>query len=692
MRRFSLSSLVIVLFSLLMVACSSKITSVLKKRGDSSRVHLSQVQKKKESLRTDGKKSSGIYTKQTQDVLDTGYTEYDNDDATGEKIMNVSLNEVHVIAKSRNIPERNGKITLDFRVSVPSDLINNKWQVRLTPVADKNGKQIHFDKILISGAQFLRQQQRGYNLYQDFINSIIPDSAYMARFFNEKGYQKALFSIEEGFYHAWLKDQLSHSRFVDWRNVRNRRNILFNGVMLKNRSVATPETWRNALPSHWLERKLSSFPGEWNNYLSPEYRYERKTLSQEDSIALSKKYFDYKRMVENERKKALLSEKYNEYVRFPKEPCRLDTIIQVGDRFDYYYSQPIDVDEDIRKIDVTLSGEVVAIDESTYTLPKSDTLTYFVSSMVQFLDRNTRFKRIILSRHASANVTAFINYKSGSSRFDPLIGNNKEELEKISAALHKLTFTGELVLDSVNMIATSSPEGSEQMNKQLSIQRATELKTYLLNNLPDAEEISLFQVRSIGEDWKKLERLIASDENIPSRKEILSTLSTVKNNDQKENMLRGYKDYPYIREKLYPQLRAVNFEFHLHRREMIKDTIHTTVVDTAYMDAVRMLENRQYKDALSVLQEYNDQNTAVCLMSLGYDAAALEIFSSLPKDENIYYLLAVLYVRQKRYSEAVSSFTEACRLDISKWYRGSLDPEISALINEYNLNFDLENE
>ena len=49
-----------------------------------------------------------------------------------------------------------------------------------------------------------------------------------------------------------------------------------------------------------------------------------------------------KRRRKNERKKALTQEKYNEYVRFPKEPCRLDTVIQNGDRFEYYYSQNIE--------------------------------------------------------------------------------------------------------------------------------------------------------------------------------------------------------------------------------------------------------------------------------------------------------------------------------------------------------------
>ena len=678
-------SILFVTLSILILGCSSPIVSVLEK--DGQRVRLSQIRREKENkskrLVMD---SSHVYSAETEKTLKGKYTAYEKEN--GENIMNLTLADVVVVAKSKNISERAGKICLDFKVEVPASLIDNKWQMQLTPFADKNGKKIQFDKILISGASFLRQQEKGYRMYQNFINSIIPDSAYMQRLFDSKGYQKALFGIEEQFYYAWQKELLSQQRFIDWRNIRNKRNLLFNGLMERNRASVNPSNWKAVLPSHWLERDLSSVPGYWNNFLSPEYSLEQKIITTADSIEISKRFFDYKRMQENERKKALMDDKYSEYVRFPKEPCRLDTIIQNGDKFEYYYSQNIEVDENIKKIDVMIDGEVIALDESRSRLPHSDTLTYYISSMVQFLDRSPRYKRIIQFRHATADMTALINYKVGTTRFDERIGKNKEEIERVFQTLHKLTFTGELVLDSVAMIATSSPEGPEQMNEQLSIQRAKELKAYMLNRSDDKEGIELFQTRAIGEDWKKLSDLIRNDENIMNRGEILAVIASVKNNDAKERALRNFKDYSYIRNELYPQLRAVNFKFHLHRREMVKDTIHTTVIDTVYMDAIQQLENRQYRAALSVLEEYRDQNTAVCFMSLGYDKPAIEILESLRSNENTLYLLAILYMREKRVEKAIAAFEKACKTDGSKWYRGQLDPEISKMITDYNLNFE----
>lgn len=689
MKRNKEKIFFLIILSLLVFSCGTPIVSVLERNGE--RVGLSQVQRKSTSKRVRNNNAvidtAQVYSAETVQKLKEGYSEYEKDEQ-GEDILSVSLADVQILAKSKNVAERAGKISIEFKVTVPSGLINNKWQVQLSPVAYKNGKKISFDKILLSGADFLKQQERGYTLYQNFINSIIPDSMYMRKLFNTKGYQKALFEMEESFYYAWLREQLSQTRFIDWHNVRNRRNLLFNGHMERNRASVNADSWKKNLPAYWLERDINNAPGNWSHYLSSEYSFEQRTITKEDSARIADRFYDNKRIMENERKKALVSDKYDEYVRFPRESCRLDTIIRVGDNFEYYYSQNIDADGNIRKIDVTIDGEIVALDESRYTLPQSDTLTFYISSMVQFLDRATRYKRIIVSRHATANQTAFINYKAGSSKFDEQIGNNKDEIDKVLETLHKLTFTGELVLDSVDMCATSSPEGSNLLNMQLSQQRAKELKSYLLKRTDDREAIQLFQANAIGEDWGKLTSLIRNDANISRRHEIVNTLSSIADNDKKELALRNFADYQYIRNELYPQLRAVNFRFHLHRREMVKDTIHTTVIDTVYMDAIKLLENRQYKSALPTLSEYNDHNTAVCLMSLGYDKQAIDILLSLPQNEDILYLLSILYVREKRFQDAIDSFRESCRLDSSKWYRGTLDPEINQLINDYNLNFE----
>ena len=55
--------------------------------------------------------------------------------------------------------------------------------------------------------------------------------------------------------------------------------------------------------------------------------------------------------------------------------------------------------------------------------------------------------------------------------------------------------------------------------------------------------------------------------------------------------------YQHLICELYPKLRTVRFEFHLHRKDMVRDTIHTTIIDSTYMAGVQALQNRDYKMA-----------------------------------------------------------------------------------------------
>lgn len=158
------------------------------------------------------------------------------------------------------------------------------------------------------------------------------------------------------------------------------------------------------------------------------------------------------------------------------------------------------------------------------------------------------------------------------------------------------------------------------------------------------------------------------------------------NPDEREAQLKKYKDdYAFISSYIYPDLRAVHFRFNLHRRDMIRDTVHTTVPDDYYRRGVDFLRQRRYRDALVILSDYNDFNTAVCLMSMGYDSRALEILSLTQDTPNRNYLLSILYIRLRREEEAVRYFLRACETDESKIWRGRLDPEISRLMTAYSL-------
>ncbi|MGZ2674586.1 hypothetical protein SD303_22370, partial [Bacteroides fragilis] len=94
--------------------------------------------------------------------------------------------------------------------------INNKWQVQLTPVAYKPSDTLYLDKIFLSGADFAKMQEKGYMRYRAFMNSIIPDSLYMQKLLDSKGYKKALAELEEEYFQAWKHEVIAKERWVDW--------------------------------------------------------------------------------------------------------------------------------------------------------------------------------------------------------------------------------------------------------------------------------------------------------------------------------------------------------------------------------------------------------------------------------------------------------------------------------------------
>jgi len=76
----------------------------------------------------------------------------------------------------------------------------------------------------------------------------------------------------------------------------------------------------------------------------------------------------------------------------------------------------------------------------------------------------------------------------------------------------------------------------------------------------------------------------------------------------------------------------VNFRYNLRRKGMVKDTIHTTELDTAYARGVELLRKRKYAKALYILNDYNDRNTVVAHLSLDHNERAMELLATMPKD------------------------------------------------------------
>lgn len=198
-----------------------------------------------------------------------------------------------------------------------------------------------------------------------------------------------------------------------------------------------------------------------------------------------------------------------------------------------------------------------------------------------------------------------------------------------------------------------------------------------------------FITRSVPENWELLDRLVRNEYRLTDeQKERYFSHEGIRDKDQREARMKGDDYYHFLVDSLYASLRVVDFEFHLARKGMVKDTVHTTELDTVYMKGVQAIRDHDYQAALAFLAPYHEYNTAVAYVALDRNASAFEILEPLPRTARVNYMLALVYARRGDDQNAVQHYLDACRQERSFVSRGNLDPEIAALIRKYDLNRD----
>ena len=585
-------------------------------------------------------------------------------DENGEMVATDVINAAVVEARFRNVAERHGKVDIEFQIRVPKEMQDEQWQLRFYPRMHILEDTLHLDQVVITGAKYRKAQLKGYQQYEKYLASIITDTT---RFINMR--------LLELFIQRNIPDLYA----------------------FKADSTDVADEHFNAI----LDTKVAgSFASEFGVTGRDAIEHYTNTIS--------------KRL--NARRWEQREKMYRKYVKAPivHEGLRLDTVITAanGD-FIYNYVQTITTRPKLRKVDVVLSGDIFEQDKRLYEIPETEPLTYYISSLSAFVDGTPRYKKQITSRRVQANTACYIDFEQGSSEILEDLSNNRFEMGRIKQNLASLIENKVFDLDSIIVTASCSPEGSVPFNTKLSQRRSESVSRYFeeyIRAYRDSlreenmvyvyfdgmaeEDIPgqtgndvVFISRNNPENWRMLDVLIAqSDSLTANQKREYIDICEIRNLDAREEMLSRKPYYRFLREVLYPRLRTVKFDFHLHRKGMVKDTIQTTVLDEEYMAGVQAIRDRDYETAIQILRPYKDYNAAVAFCAMDYNASALAILETLPETDQVHYMLAVIYSRQGRDRDAVEHYLKACKLTPSYWHRGNLDPEIAALIKRYNLN------
>lgn len=547
------------------------------------------------------------------------------DSETGEMVATDVINASKVVARFRNVAERAGYVTIGFDITVPSGMADSRWQLKIRPFMEIQNDTMALEPVYITGENYRAAQLRGYQRYRAFLASVITDTADLVK--------------------------------VRQLEVFLRRHF--------------PETYAMKTDSSYVSEPMA------RNLFG---------VTQQEAL---RHYTRHLLNMINERRKQRIDKVYGRYVKDPivREGIRLDTVLKSADGdFVYRYTHTFRSRPRLKKVYVSLEGSLYEKGEEILALPFPERLTFYISTLATFADDTPRYRLMILERRVFDNTKALIDFALGSSVVDICLGDNASELKRVQDCIDDVVCRQEFGLDSLVVVASCSPEGAYRLNKRLSEARSKAVMLYVRDYVPQQWKDSL-RTSCVPENWEQLRLLVASDTLLEKgeRTRILELSDNLADPDAAERTISSMKSYRYLREKLYPKLRSVRFDFYLHRKGMVKDTVHTTELDSVYMSGVEALRNLEYKKAVSILRPYGDFNSALAFMAADYNHSALDVLERLNEsDPRVCYLKAMVLSRLDQHQEAEKYYRLAVAMDPSLEYRANLDPEMFRIVNNSN--------
>lgn len=545
------------------------------------------------------------------------------DTETGEMVATDVINASRVTARFRHVAERAGYVSISFDVNVPSALSASEWQLKILPFMALQQDTVSLEALYITGERYRAEQLRGYQRYRAFLASIITDTTDF---------------IRVGQLEIFLERHY-------------------------------PETFA-------MKRDSSIIPAPQAENLFG--------VTQREALIHYTRHLKWKF---NERRKGRVGKMYERFVKDPivTEGIRLDTVLtSVDGDFIYRYVHTFRSRPGLKKVTVSLDGKLYAKGECIHEFPFPEELTFYISSLATLVDDRPKYRMFVLERNVYDNTKAFIDFRQGSSEIDTMLGDNGSELRRVMKCIDDVVARDDLELDSLVIVASCSPEGSFSLNRRLSAARSESVRKYMGEYVPDEWKDSL-KASVLPENWEQLEKLVANDTLMSeqARSRILEMIGGMGDPDRVERKMSAMPEYRYLREKIYPKLRSVRFDFHLHRTGMIKDTVHTTELDTVYMSGIDALKALDYKKAVSVLRPYDDYNAALAFMSADYNHSALDVLGRLDDaDPKVCYLKAMVLSRLGLHDEALKYFDLCLAYDPYMRHRANLDPEMHMLVKK----------
>ena len=233
------------------------------------------------------------------------------------------------------------------------------------------------------------------------------------------------------------------------------------------------------------------------------------------------------------------------------------------------------------------------------------------------------------------------------------------------------------------MYVSSSPEGPERLNKNLTTNRFNTAKAYFMKDLglantPMAKDTKFIVSNTVSENWEGLYMLL-NDSNLKNKAQIVKDLQNAPNLQKRGAVLESYiKTVPELKDVILPTLRRADFYIFYTVPEVmqVEDQMTTyyvpqlqeTSVLSARTDvnllndlAVIAIRNKDYRKAKKLLESAAVihqkpevmNNLGIVYQNEGNNTQAKDMYTKASIKNEAKYNLGMLLLKDKEYSKAI---------------------------------------
>lgn len=334
-----------------------------------------------------------------------------------------NLSGVTVASKLRFTSVREGHVNVDFVIRVPKELISDDYRMQLTPELIYGDTVVVLEHVVLLGKNFIEKQKQDYESYDEYLGTIIPKDDYDKEFLDQKGITADMYRRQKLYWDLYTTERNRVTDYWAWREKIQARYNFFNArkdikyrelyhkyqregdfaaivkMTQKQDTIGTSKVYNDRFerrvkrdPYFKIDRKIEekSVPKKYRDLYHSGTRpteVQNYAVTELDSIGIAKHRYFFDEIILNEMKDSLRDEVFQKTVPYTHmENVRYSITLNEPQDFTYLYTQEYLVEPGMKNIQIHLKGRIDAVDNTGYTLPRTDTLSYLISSLEELAD------------------------------------------------------------------------------------------------------------------------------------------------------------------------------------------------------------------------------------------------------------------------------------------------------------------